>query len=140
MKIKKLLFISILFVVYGCENTSLIKAEEIEDVSYVFSTSEDYQSIYRKILKQAKTCSRNSLTSRMEVRGELFSDIKSADIEMSQIGIVHKMMHMQVSVEADANTKGTKITVHNSFYRWNAFALAVRDWVLSNSSECPPLK
>ena len=131
-------FIFVIVMLVGC-GSSQKRAEKtpVKDhlVEYVFEVDQNYQAVYRHILSQARACVKPVFTGKMIVYGELFSDIKAADIAVALKGFFSENRHLQIKIEEAANNK-TKVEVSNKFRKWNAYARAVKAWVVDKSTAC----
>ena len=107
--------------------------------SYTFSADENYQAVYRKILSTARKCYQTGLiTAQMLVQGDLYVDIRSANVTVALHGGLGVDTYMTIDVSA-LNDEKTSVVVFNAFSTWNSAAHAVREWVEDNSTECAPL-
>lgn len=125
------------FALAGCSSSETIIDEPVKEstLKYDFVVEQNYQAVYRKILKQGRDCIKPGLTAQMVVHGELFNDIKAADITVVLYGIFSQYPHLQINIEAIGTGK-TKISVSNKLHRWNTYAKAVKTWVDGNSTRC----
>lgn len=127
----------------GCSSSEkLVRDHPVEEgvLKYEFMVDQNYQVVYRKLLKQGKACVSPGLTAQMIVQGELFNDIKAADITVVLYGIFSQHPHIQVTIESieqdGANQDKTKVTVTNTLPRWNAYTRAIKTWVVDGSTNC----
>lgn len=110
-------------------------AVQNQDVNYTFEVDKNYQAVYRDVLEQARTCTKPQFTAKMEVEGELFDDIKAADVSVVLVGLFSNNHYLKIRIEAIGDSK-SKINVSNKLPRWNDLARAVKGWIIDGSTEC----
>ncbi|MDH5216988.1 MAG: hypothetical protein OEX19_04790 [Gammaproteobacteria bacterium] len=104
------------------------------DLKYSFHTEKNYQYVYRLILNNADSCSKQGVASKMISEGQLYSDIKSGDITMSLHAPFGKYTHLRIKIET--NNGKTNVAVSNEFERWDELAKVIKDWVINETSFC----
>jgi hypothetical protein len=122
----------------GCSSSEkLVRSHPVEEgtLRYEFVVEQDYQVVYRKLLKQGQACVSPGLTAQMIVEGELFDDIKAADITVVLYGIFSQHPHLKVAIKSTEQDK-TKVTVTNTLPRWDSYARAIKTWVVDGSTNC----
>jgi hypothetical protein len=72
--------------------------------------------------------------SKSIAEGQLYSEIKAADISIIQKSILGKSPHIKISIEDTGG--GSKVTVTNDFKTWDEFAKSIKSWVQDESELC----
>ena len=101
---------------------------------YEFYSDDNYQQVYRLILNNALTCTRQDVLTRSLAEGQYFEKLDSADITIYQDSPLGKFPHIRVSIETVAEK--TKISVTNDFDTWDELAKVIEDWVIKDTTSC----
>ena len=137
MKITTIL-VAIVIIVSGCGSAGkkmATSATEEKNVDYTFEVDKNYQAVYRHLLEQGRACTKPQFTAKMTVSGELFQDIKAADISVVLMGLFSNNHYLKIRVDAIGDKK-SRIHVSNQLPRWNDLARAVKGWVVDGSTQC----
>ncbi len=121
----------------GCAPTTAGGVRALgEKNSYSFVAPENYQAVYRKVLRQERKCFETGLiTAQMMVQGDLYTDIKSGTISVSLQGGFGVDTYQVVDI-SDINGKQSKIVAHYALWSTQKFGKLLKEWVLENSEEC----
>ena len=104
------------------------------NLKYEFSSDKNYQLVYRLIVNAADSCASNVGTSKSITEGQLFSDLKAANITILQQSFLGKYPHIRIKIDVDNNK--TKVSVSNDFEKWDELAKAIQGWVNDESTFC----
>ena len=105
------------------------------NLKYEFYSNKNYQYIYRLILNTADSCTKQGFTSKSVAEGQLFTDIKAADVTISLHAPFGKYTHIRVNIETEEKDK-VKIVVSNDFETWDELAKVIQDWVINETTFC----
>ncbi len=106
-----------------------------EKRSYSFVTPENYQSVYRKVLRQERKCWETGLiTAQILVQCDLYTDIKSGTISVSNHGGFGVDTYQVVDI-SDVDGK-TKVVAHYSLGPVQKYGKILKDWVVDSSEDC----
>ena len=130
---KYILTISLLLSLLSCSSKS-VQPQAPYNLKYEFYSEKNYQRIYRTILNNADFCMKHVGLSKSMAEGQLFSDIKAADISIMQQSFLGKYPHIRVNIEVDKNK--TKVIVSNDFESWDELAKAIQGWIINETSFC----
>ena len=104
------------------------------NLKYEFYSDKNYQYIYRTILNNADACTKQGVVSKSISEGQLFTEIKAADVTISLHAPFGKYPHIRVKIENEG--KNTKVIVTNDFETWNELAVVIQDWVTNGTTFC----
>ena len=121
----------------ACTSEQYLKDEVVEEsvLKYDFVAEQNYQAVYRTILNQGQLCIKPGLTAQMVIQGELFNELRSADVTVVLYGIFSRYPHLKVTIEAISRDT-TKVSVTNTLPRWDSYAKAIKTWVDNGSTAC----
>ena len=131
-------FVAVLLIVSGCGSSSKQPtASEVADknVDYTFEVNKNYQAVYRHLLEQGRACAKPQFTAKMVVNGELFEDIKAADVSVVLMGLFSNNHYLKIRVDSIGDSK-SRVHVSNKLPRWNDLARAVKGWIVDGSTGC----
>jgi hypothetical protein len=121
-----------------------LRPQEVREsaVKYAFNAPENYQSVYRKVLKQARSCYETYYQGGMatliytEVEGDIFHDIKSGTITVSFNTGYGQHTEKVIDISAIGETE-TKV---EAYYQEGSdapeFSVIITEWVINDSNEC----
>lgn len=115
-------------------STQNVQPKAPYSLKYEFSSNKNYQQIYRTVLNNVDSCTKNVGLSKSIAEGELFNDINLADISILQQSFLGKYPHIRVNIEAVKNT--TKVIVTNDYEKWDGFAKAIQGWIINETTSC----
>lgn len=128
--------LTVLLIIVGCAPATIEALRENHANKLSFDVKENYQPVFRKVLKTARKCFQTGLiTAQMVVQGELYQDIETGTITVAIHGGLGVDTHLAVDVTA-IDEDNSKVTVFNALSSWNRSSQLVREWVLENSAEC----
>ncbi|RIY41976.1 BPTD_2524 family lipoprotein [Neopusillimonas maritima] len=135
----KKVFIAVLTTIAlaGCAPATLDGVRQMgPERSTTFTADQNYQQVYRKILRQARACHRTGMiTAQMVVQGDLYHDIQTGTVSVALHGGLGVDTYQVIDVVAvDEST--TKITGHYSLGSVQEQGELLRAWVLRDSTEC----
>ena len=104
------------------------------NLKYEFYSDKNYQYIYRTILNNADACTKQGVVSRSISEGQLFTEIKAADVTISLHAPFGKYPHIRAKIENEGEK--TKIVVTNDFETWDELAIVIKDWVINDTAFC----
>ena len=120
----------------GCAPATIQGLRDNHGGRYEFIANENYQSVYRKVLYQARNCHQaGGIGAQWVVQGDLFHDLKSGNVTFALHGVLSVSTILTVDVSA-LDDKTTNVIVYYVYSTWGSAARAVREWVLENSTEC----
>jgi hypothetical protein len=128
-----LILISLLFALLACSSNG-VPPKPPYSLNYQFSTDKNYQYVYRLILNNADSCSKQGVVSKSIAKGQHYSDIKAGDITISLHAPFGKYTHIRVKIDT-VNDK-TRVSVSNDFERWDELAKVIKDWVENETTFC----
>ncbi|HCP77734.1 MAG: hypothetical protein CML16_11130 [Pusillimonas sp.] len=122
----------------GCAPATLDGVRQMgPERSTTFTADQNYQHVYRKILRQARACHQTGMiTAQMVVQGDLYHDIKSGTVSVALHGGLGVDTYQVIDVVAVDGSK-TKVTGHYSLGSVQEQGELLRAWVLQDSTECP---
>jgi len=125
------LLLSIIFL-SGCSSGAPPKPPY--NLKYEFYSDKNYQYIYRLILNNADSCTKQGVVSRSIAEGQYFTDIKAADVTISLHAPFGKYPHIRVKIKTEKDK--TKVIVSNDFETWDELAKVIQDWVINETTFC----
>jgi hypothetical protein len=131
----KYILVSIVLLVAGCVNPTKQVPTEEQFVEYSFNVDQNYQAVYQRILEMGRACTGAQFTAKMILQGEIYDDIKAADISVMLSGFFSASHYMTIRIDTIEQDK-SRVKVSNKLPRWNNYARAVKGWVLEDSTEC----
>jgi hypothetical protein len=134
-KIRTLMAIAILLApLEGCSRT----LQELRATGEVvqFETNEPYQSVYRKIIDQARECYQFGLsTAHLAVQGDLYTDMKSGTVTVVLMNRITGDIANECSAEiSEIADNRTRVIIHYAKHRY--MAENMRNWVKFGSTNC----
>ena len=139
-------FITILLLLSlsGCTSTTPKDVRESElglkagsKQQFTFIATENYQTVYRKILIQTRDC--YQIEGHALVQGNHFHDTNSATITVLQGGLYAATTEQVIDILAIGEQQ-TKVDVYYPVYpvkfRAVDYGQRIKEWVLDNSKEC----
>lgn len=131
----------ILFIAFvGCAPATVQGLRESHADRYEFIADENYQSVYRKVLYQARKCYQTGLiTAQMVVQGDLFHDLKSGNVSVALHGGLGVDTYLTVDVYG-LDEKTSRVVVYYALATWRSAARAVKEWVQEDSTQCRPIQ
>jgi len=129
--------IAVLLIVNGCGSSSKQPTPSAAEtnVDYTFEVDKNYQSVYRHLLEQGRACTKPQFTAKMVVNGELFEDIKAADVSVVLMGLFSNNHYLKIRVDSTGDSK-SRVHVSNQLPRWNGLAMAIKGWIVDGSTNC----
>ena len=103
-------------------------------LKYEFYSDKNYQYIYRLVLNNADSCTKQGVVSKSITEGQLFTEIKVADVTISLHAPFGKYPHIRVKVETEGER--VKVVVTNDFEKWDELAKVIQDWVINETTFC----
>lgn len=134
INMKKLTYYSFIFVFLYSLSSYGAPALAPYKLKYDFYSDKNYQYVYRLILNNADSCSKQGVISKRIAEGQLYTELKAGDISISLIAPFGKFTHIRVKVKAELDK--TKIIVTNDFEEWDELAKAIQDWVTKETNSC----
>lgn len=134
----KIFIISLIFLIaslFGCaSNQQTDSKNRTYSVDYSFDTKIDYLTVYQRIYSQSERCIMSFGMSKRRTSGETDEDSKSARIEVASLGIMGISTHMTIDITTVKKT--TRVSVKNSYERWDVYALAIKEWAHNIFKQC----
>ena len=128
-----IILISLFIFLISCSSNST-PPKPPYSLNYQFSTDKNYQYVYRQILNNVDSCSKQGVVSKSLAEGQHYSDIKAGDITISLHAPFGKYPHIRVKIDTE-NDK-TRVSVTNDFEKWDEFAKVIKDWVENETTFC----
>jgi hypothetical protein len=101
-----------------------------------FEIDQNYQSVYRSIVTQARTCYQaGMITAQMIVQGDLYTDIRSGNVTVALHGGLGIDTYLTIDITAIGDNK-TSVQTYYATDTWHNGAGAVERWVKNKSTEC----
>lgn len=104
------------------------------NLKYDFYSDKNYQYVYRLILDNADTCSKQGVISKQVADGQLYTELNAGDIKISLIAPFGKYTHIRVKIKNELEK--TKVTVSNDFEAWDELAKVIQEWVTNETTSC----
>lgn len=137
MKLQVLIII--FFLLGGCAPGTAQGLRDKYSGKFVFKVDENYQSVYRKIVTQARNHFQTGLiTAQMVVQGDIYTDIKSGNVTIALHGGLGVDTYMTIDINALSDNQ-TRVTTYYALGTWESSAKAVEEWVKEDQSEMPQL-
>jgi len=130
---KYLILISLFFTLIACSSNGA-PPKPPYNLKYEFYSDKNYQYIYRLILNNSDSCTRQGVISKSISEGQLFNDLKAAEVTISLHAPFGKYPHIRVKI--DAEEEKTKVVVTNDFETWDELAKVIQDWVTNETTFC----
>lgn len=129
--------VAVLGLLEGCAPTTAGGVRALgSQREFSFVSSENYQTVYRKVLTQERKCWESGLiTAEMVVHGDLYTDIKQGVVTVE----LHSGMGIDIYQVVDiSSTKDqeTSISAHYTFGSVQQYGGILKQWVLNNYTEC----
>jgi hypothetical protein len=123
----------------GCAPPSVNMVRDISSSKqYIFDAEENYQTVYNKILNQAKIClETKKYTARMMAQGEIHPEVQSGTITLLFDGILAVDTYQVIDMYA-LNDNSTIVIAYYSLGSVDKNGKMLKEWVLDNSVECEP--
>ena len=123
----------------GCAPSTAAGVREMgPERRYAFIAAQDYQSVYRKILEQARKCYQTGMiTAQMVVQGDLYHDTRSGTVTVALHGGLGVDTYQVIDVSAIDESQ-TRVVGHYSLGPVEKYGEALKEWVLEDSRECGP--
>ena len=123
----------------GCAPSTAVGVREMgPDRRYVFVAPENYQSVYRKVLAQARKCYQTGMiTAQMVVQGDLYHDTKHGTVTVALHGGLGVDTYQVIDVSA-VDERQTRVVGHYSLGPVEKYGQALREWVLEDSKDFGP--
>lgn len=133
-KIGVLVILAVFFL--GCAPATVQKLRENPTGQSSFETNENYQSVYRKIVTNARRCYQGGMiTAQMVVQGDLYTDIKKGNVSIALHGGLGISTYANVDIEAITEDK-TKVIIYYGMGSWEGITRVVEAWIKQGSDKC----
>jgi hypothetical protein len=130
---KYIILISLLFSLLACTSNNAPPPPPY-NLEYEFYSDKNYQYIYRLILNNSDACTKQGVISKSISEGQLYTDIKKADVTISLHAPFGKYPHIRVNIESEQER--TKVVVTNDFETWDELARVIQEWVTNETTFC----
>ena len=130
---KHIILILLLSTLLSCSSNST-PPKPPYNLKYEFYSDKNYQYIYRLVLNNADSCSKQGVVSKSISEGQLFTEIKAADVTISLHAPFGKYPHIRVKIETEGER--VKVVVTNDFETWDELARVIQDWVINETTFC----
>jgi hypothetical protein len=130
-----LILILILAQFSGCSRT--VKELRESDQTVIFAAKEPYQTVYKKIVEQARQCYQIGATAgHFVVQGDLYSDVRKGVVTIARTERITASVRNDISADIEAVSDNlTRVTVyHDGAHRFIAENMA--QWVTFGSTNC----
>ena len=141
-----ILSVTLLTLLSSCSPSPQELREQESGKQVTFTAPENYQSVYRKILIQARKCYQTVSTfstENVEVDGDLFNDTKSGSITVIKLTGGRRYTEVLIDISAidDQQTKvdiyfQPRRGVYTSIDNVDNEGLDIKRWYITQSKEC----
>jgi len=119
----------------GCAPATVHQLREQPKGQLTFQVTQNYQAVYRTILRSARKCHQGAmLATQLVVQGDLYTDIQSGEVVVSVHAAYGIDTHMGIDIKAVTDNV-TEVKVYSAFSNL-ATSRAVQAWVEKNSDQC----
>lgn len=119
----------------GCAPATVQQLREQPKGQLTFQVAQNYQAVYRTILRSARKCHQGGLiAAQMVVQGDLYSDLQTGEVVVALHGAAGVDTHLGIDIKAVADNV-TEVKVYSAFSNL-ATSRAVQAWVEKNSDAC----
>lgn len=130
-----ILYAIILVTISSCGSSKkTAQTQRYYQLQYDFTTDKSYQEVYRTIMNGVNSCVRHIGTSKSIAEGQMFNDLKAADIVIMQQSFLGKYPHINIRIDNDGVK--TSIQVKNDFDAWDDFSKTIKYWVTDGLDPC----
>ena len=125
---KKLFVAWIMILLTGCAASSYQALQNDPAVKDQFVIDRNYQAVYRDVLSAARQQYQGALMGgSMNVNGQLYTDIKTGEIDISISGMAGSKIYGGVTITALSDQR-SEVTSYAALSTWSDFPDYVRRW------------
>ena len=124
------------FALAGCAPATLQGLREKPAGQASFEVRQNYQRVYRTVINNARRCWQTGMvTAQVVVQGDLYTDIRTAEITVALHGAVGVDTHLGIDIKAIEEDR-TEIRVYYAMSGGARSAKAIERWVKDGATEC----
>ncbi|NYT38860.1 hypothetical protein ERD78_18910 [Allopusillimonas soli] len=134
---RALVIVAALVLLGGCAPATLDGVRNLgPESAYTFTAPENYQAVYRTVLKQSRKCHESGLiTAQIVVHGDLYQDIKAGTVSVELHGGLGVDVYQVIDIKA-VDDDSSRVLAHYSVGSPSQKGDLLKRWVLDGEAAC----